>query len=114
MSDCLFCRIASGEIGGSPVYEDDELIAFNDIQPQAPVHVLIIPKRHIASVADLDADSSALMGSLVQTANRIAQERGVAERGYRLVVNCNAEGGQTVYHLHLHLLGGRSMKWPPG
>src|SRR4249919_1460328 len=111
---CLFCRIIAGEITASKVYEDDEVFAFNDINPQAPLHVLIVPKRHIATVNDLAPGDEALVGTLVRRAAAIAAENGYAERGYRTVFNCNAEAGQTVFHLHLHLLAGRALGWPPG
>ena len=112
--ECLFCRIASGEIPSSKVYEDDEVFAFNDINPQAPLHVLVIPKRHIATTNDLAAGDNALVGTLVRRAAAIAVDKGYASRGYRTVVNCNAEAGQTVFHLHVHVLAGRRMRWPPG
>ncbi|NIP16432.1 MAG: HIT domain-containing protein [Pseudomonadales bacterium] len=108
-SDCLFCKIASGEIPGDIVYEDDELLAFNDISPQAPHHVLVIPKQHVATVNDLSAEHADLLGRLVLRAQAIAGERGIQESGYRLILNCNGHGGQTVFHLHLHLLGGRQL-----
>jgi histidine triad (HIT) family protein len=111
---CLFCRIIAGEIPSSKVYEDDEVFAFNDINPQAPLHVLVVPKRHIATVNDLTRDDEGLVGILVRRAAAIAAEKGYAERGYRTVFNCNAEAGQTVFHLHLHLLAGRALGWPPG
>ncbi len=111
---CLFCRIIAGESPSSKVYEDDEVFAFNDINPQAPLHVLIVPKRHIATVNDLAPGDEALVGTLVRRAAAIAAENGYAERGYRTVFNCNAEAGQTVFHVHLHLLAGRSLGWPPG
>ena len=111
---CLFCRIIAGEIPSSKVYEDDEVFAFNDINPQAPLHVLIVPKRHIATVNDLGRGDEALVGTLVRRAAAIAAENGYAERGYRTVFNCNAEAGQTVFHVHLHLLAGRRLGWPPG
>ena len=114
MTDCLFCRIASGEIPADIVYEDDELLAFNDINPQAPTHVLVVPRRHIATLNDLTADDVGLVGRLIHRATVIAAERGHAESGYRTVFNCNAEAGQTVFHIHLHLLAGRPMTWPPG
>ncbi len=114
MADCLFCRIASGEIPGDIVYQDDHLIAFNDINPQAPTHVLIAPRRHIATLNDIDVDDADLIGRLVHCAKTVAAQRGHAERGYRTVFNCNAEAGQTVFHIHLHLLAGRPMTWPPG
>jgi histidine triad (HIT) family protein len=111
---CLFCRIVAGEIPASKVHEDADLVAFNDINPQAPLHVLIVPKRHIATTSDLKAADEALVGKLVRAAAAIAAERGYADRGYRTVFNCNAEAGQTVFHIHLHLLAGRHLGWPPG
>jgi histidine triad (HIT) family protein len=114
MSDCLFCRIITREIPASIVYEDDHLLAFNDIDPQAATHVLIVPKRHIASLSDLQPGDDQIVGEIVRRAAAIAKERGIAERGFRTVFNTNREAGQTVFHIHLHLLGGRSMGWPPG
>jgi histidine triad (HIT) family protein len=111
---CLFCRIVAGEIPAKKVYEDDDVMAFDDINPQAPMHVLVIPRRHVATVNELDHSHDALVGSMVRRAAAIAAERGYAERGYRTVFNCNAEAGQTVLHLHLHVLGGRALAWPPG
>jgi histidine triad (HIT) family protein len=111
--ECLFCRIVSGEIPSQQVYADDEVAAFEDIHPQAPVHLLIIPKTHIPTVADLTESQGALMGRLVQVANRLAKEKGLIF-GYRLVVNCQRDAGQDVFHLHVHLLGGRKFSWPPG
>jgi len=111
---CLFCRIASGEIPAAKVYEDDEVLAFNDINPQAPLHVLVIPKRHISTTNDLSTSDDGLVGTLVRRAAAIAREKGYADRGYRVVMNCNAEAGQTVFHIHLHLLAGRGLGWPPG
>jgi histidine triad (HIT) family protein len=111
---CLFCRIVAGEIPATKVYEDDDLMAFNDINPQAPMHVLVIPKTHVATVNELDRGHDALVGAMVRRAAAIAAEHGYAERGYRTVLNCNAEAGQTVFHLHLHVLGGRPLAWPPG
>ena len=111
--DCLFCKIAAGQIPARPVYEDEDLFAFADINPQAPVHILIIPRRHIASLDDSAAGDAALLGALLETAAKIARDKGLA-RGYRVVINTGADGGQTVDHLHVHLLGGRSMAWPPG
>jgi histidine triad (HIT) family protein len=108
--NCIFCKIAAHQIAGDIVYEDDELLAFNDISPQAPVHVLIIPKRHVATVNDLAEADIGLVGRIMLRGKAIAVERGVAEPGYRLIFNCNAAGGQTVYHLHLHVLGGRQMR----
>lgn len=114
MSDCLFCKIRDGEIQGDIVFENDDVLAFNDVNPQAPVHVLIIPKKHISTVNDMDAGDEAIMGKLFSVAKMIAAQQGVADDGYRLVVNCNEKAGQTVFHIHMHLLGGRSMTWPPG
>jgi histidine triad (HIT) family protein len=111
---CLFCRIVSGEIPASKVYEDADVFAFNDINPQAPLHALVIPKRHIATLNDLNGGDEAIVGKLVRTAAAIAAENRLAERGYRTVFNCNAEAGQTVFHIHLHLLAGRRLGWPPG
>jgi len=114
MSDCLFCKFVAGEIKPDLVYEDDELLAFRDINPQAPLHVLVIPKRHIATLNDLGQADAPLLGRMLLAAKRIATDEGVAEAGYRTLINCNAEAGQTVFHIHLHLLGGRPMHWPPG
>lgn len=111
---CLFCKIIAGEIPSSKVYEDDRLFAFNDINPQAPMHVLIVPKQHIATLNDLSASNDEVVGAMVRTAAAIAKERGVDGPGYRTVFNCNAQAGQTVFHIHLHVLGGRAMTWPPG
>ncbi len=114
MADCLFCKIAAREIPGDVVHEDERLVAFSDINPQAPTHVLIIPRRHISTVNDLTAGDTDLVGEMVRLASRIAADRGHAEAGYRTVFNCNAAAGQTVFHIHLHLLAGRDMTWPPG
>jgi len=114
MSDCLFCKIVSGDIQGDIVHQDDEILAFLDINPQAPTHILIIPKKHIATVNDLAEEDQQLIGKLFSDAKALAKQEGLSERGYRLVMNCNADAGQTVFHIHLHLLGGRTMKWPPG
>lgn len=114
MFDCIFCKIVAKEIPAKVVYEDDRTMAFQDIHPQAPVHLQIIPKQHIARVSELTAQTVPLVGELVLVANRLAKELGIVEPGYRLVVNCNPGAGQSVYHLHLHLLGGRPMRWPPG
>ena len=111
---CLFCRIVSGEIPASKVYEDDEVLAFNDINPQAPLHVLVIPRRHVSTTNDLSASDDGIVGTMVRRAAAIAREKGYADRGYRVVMNCNAEAGQTVFHIHLHLLAGRGLGWPPG
>jgi histidine triad (HIT) family protein len=114
MSDCLFCRIIKREIPASIVYEDDHVLAFNDINPQAPTHVLLIPKRHIASLNELQPGDDQIVGEIVRRAAAIAKDRGIGERGFRTLFNTNGEAGQTVFHLHLHLLGGRTMAWPPG
>ncbi|HEX6324120.1 MAG TPA: histidine triad nucleotide-binding protein [Vicinamibacterales bacterium] len=111
---CLFCRIAAGEIPASIVHRDDRVIAFDDINPQAPMHVLVIPTRHIATLNDLSAEDDGLVGEMVRRGAAIAAERGYSEGGYRTVFNCNAGAGQTVFHIHLHVLGGRPFGWPPG
>ena len=114
MADCLFCKIINRAIPGTIVYEDDRVLAFNDINPQAPTHVLLVPKRHISSLNDLVEQDDQIVGELVRRAAAIAAERGIAPGGYRTVFNTNRDAGQTVFHIHLHLLGGRSMQWPPG
>ena len=114
MNDCLFCKIISREIHASIVYEDDQIVAFNDINPQAPTHVLVVPKRHIATLNDLSAGDDQIVGELVRRAAAIAKAKGISKGGFRTVFNTNREAGQTVFHIHLHLLGGRSMHWPPG
>ena len=112
--DCLFCKIIAGEIPSSKVYEDDLVYAFNDISPAAPVHVLIIPKNHISSANELNEDNAAIVSHIFLVAGNIAKQLGIAENGYRIVNNCGKDGGQTVGHLHFHLLGGRNLGWPPG
>ena len=114
MSSCLFCRIIAGERPAQIVFEDDELIAINDINPQAPMHVLVMPRRHIATLNDLAAGDASLVGAMIRRAAAIARDRGFAERGYRALFNCNREAGQSVFHIHLHVLGGRRLGWPPG
>tara|TARA_B100000902_G_scaffold384055_1_gene423722 strand:- start:439 stop:783 length:345 start_codon:yes stop_codon:yes gene_type:complete len=114
MENCLFCKIIDKSISSEIVYENDSVLAFNDINPQAPVHILIIPKIHIATLNDLNEDHERLLGELVLTAGVLAKQLGISEAGYRTNFNCNEAGGQTVYHIHLHLLGGRSFSWPPG
>lgn len=114
MPDCLFCRIVAREIPASIVYEDDRMIAFNDINPQASTHVLVVPKRHIESLNALEPADDAIVGEVVRRAAAIAKERGIAAGGYRTVFNTNRDAGQTVFHIHLHLIGGRSLGWPPG
>jgi histidine triad (HIT) family protein len=114
MSDCLFCRIVRKEIPASVVYEDDRLLVLNDINPQAPLHALVIPKRHIATLNDVSAADAPLVGEMVRRATEVAREKGYAESGFRTVFNTNAEAGQTVFHIHLHVLAGRRLTWPPG
>ena len=111
---CLFCRIVAGEIPASKVHEDDRLVAFNDINPQAPMHVLIVPRTHVATLNDLGPEHDGLVGEMVRLAAALAKARGYDGRGFRTVFNCNAEAGQTVFHLHLHVIGGRHLGWPPG
>lgn len=113
-SNCLFCKILAGDIDADVVYENDDVLAFRDINPQAPVHVLIIPRRHIATINDVTDDHKNDIGALFVAASAIAQQEGFADAGYRVVMNCNEAAGQTVFHLHLHLLGGRKLGWPPG
>jgi histidine triad (HIT) family protein len=112
--ECLFCGIAKGEIPARKVHEDDDYVAFHDVNPKAPVHLLVIPRRHIATLNDLTAADNALVGGMLDLARRLAAELGIAEAGYRAVINCNAGAGQSVWHIHLHLLGGRPLAWPPG
>ena len=114
MKDCLFCKIIGGQIPGQFVHQDDQLVAIKDINPQAPLHVLIIPRRHVATLNDLSLADDALVGAMHRAAAAIAKEHGYAERGYRTVFNCNDEAGQTVFHIHLHVLAGRGLTWPPG
>lgn len=114
MNDCLFCRIVRKEIPASVVYEDEDMLVFNDINPQAPLHALVVPTRHIATLNELSAEDEALVGRMVRRAASIARERGYADRGFRTVFNTNAEAGQTVFHIHLHVLAGRGLTWPPG
>ncbi len=112
MTDCLFCKMITGEIQADVVYETEHLLAFRDINPQAPTHILLIPKQHIATLDQLD--DTALAGELLTGAQRVAEQEGLCKAGYRTVINCNTHGGQEVYHLHLHILGGRQLSWPPG
>jgi histidine triad (HIT) family protein len=114
VTDCIFCKIATKVIPAKIVYEDDSVVAFEDINPQAPVHVLVIPRKHISTSLETGEEDHALIGRMLQTANAIARERNIAGRGFRIVLNTNSEAGQTIYHIHLHLLGGRPMRWPPG
>ena len=114
MSDCLFCKIINRELPASIVYEDEHILAFNDIKAQAPTHVLVVPKRHIATLNEISANDDQIVGELVRRAAEIARERGLSAGGFRTVFNTNRDAGQTVFHIHLHLLGGRAMHWPPG
>jgi histidine triad (HIT) family protein len=114
MTDCAFCGIASKQLPAKIVYEDEQVVAFEDINPQAPVHVLVIPRKHIPTSLDIAREDHALVGHMLRTANEIARQRNIARRGFRLVMNTNQEAGQTVYHIHIHVLGGRAMHWPPG
>jgi len=113
-TDCLFCKILDGEIPADIVFESDDAIGFRDVNPQAPTHVLIIPRQHIATINDLEDGDDAIVGKLFLAAQQVAKNDGIADDGYRVAMNCNAAAGQTVFHLHLHLLGGRQMGWPPG
>lgn len=112
--DCLFCKVASGDIPAKIIYQDDMVVAFDDINPQAPQHKLVIPRKHIATLNDLQTGDTRLVGYMVQTATKLAQELSIDQEGYRMVMNCNAGAGQTVFHIHMHLLGGRTFNWPPG
>ena len=114
ITECLFCRLINRELNASIVHEDERVVAFNDINPQGPTHVLVLPRRHIASLNDLTAEDDEIVGELVRRAAMIAKSRGIAEGGYRTVFNTNRDAGQTVFHIHLHLIGGRTMHWPPG
>lgn len=114
MKECLFCKIASGEIPAKVVYSDEKVIAFEDIKPKAPIHIIIIPRAHIETIADLDTDNSRDLVDIFKVSKRIAADKNILEKGYRLVINCREDGGQDIYHMHIHLLGGRKMAWPPG
>ena len=114
MSDCLFCKISEGSVPSDKVYESDTLFAINDINPQAPTHILIIPRIHQDTLLDAEEKDHVLMGSVISVANQLAKEKGLDKSGFRLVVNCGADAGQSVFHIHFHLLGGRTMNWPPG
>ena len=114
MADCLFCKIVAGQIPAQKVHEDERCLGFLDITPQAPTHALFVPKRHVETLNDVTIEDRELLGHLVFSATRVAREKGFAEAGYRLVMNCNRDAGQTVFHVHLHLMGGRAMSWPPG
>lgn len=112
--DCLFCNIASGDTPADIVFDDPEVLVFRDIKPQAPTHLLVIPKQHIPTIDDADSKHESLLGHMVLTAKKMAEKEGIKQEGYRLVFNVNSNGGQEVYHIHLHVLGGRQMTWPPG
>lgn len=114
MSDCIFCKIAGKQIPAKIVHEDDQCVAFDDVNPQAPTHTLVIPRKHIASVVEMTEADAGLLGHLMVVGSKVAKTKGIAEGGYRFVVNTGRNGGQTVFHLHLHMLGGRPMHWPPG
>ena len=113
METCLFCKIVKRELSAKIVYEDDDSVAFEDINPKAPIHILIVPRRHLATLLDASQSDDRLLGHLLLVANDVARQKGIAERGFRLVLNCNSEGGQVVFHLHLHLLGGQRLSWRP-
>jgi len=112
--DCIFCKIVSKSIPSTIVYEDDEIMAFNDINPQAPVHAVVIPKRHIERISDLGPEDSGLISKIISAGNKIAENKKIADSGYRFVINCNKDAGQVVFHIHMHIIGGRKMGWPPG
>ena len=114
MSDCLFCKILDGDIPCDKVYENDHVIAFRDVNPQAPTHVLVIPRKHISTVNDLTSDDKNIIGEMTLAAQEVAKLEVIEDDGYRLVMNCNEGAGQTVFHIHMHVLGGRSLNWPPG
>lgn len=114
MSDCLFCGIIKGDVKGDIVYQDESVVAFKDINPKAPVHILIVPRKHVATLLDLEQEDKGLIGDVFCVASRLAENQGIAEDGFRVVVNCGAGAGQSVFHIHFHLLGGRSLTWPPG
>ena len=114
MDNCLFCKIINGEITATKIYENEHIIAFNDINPKAPVHILVIPKKHIRSINELNSSDINLAGEIILAAKKIAKDQGVDSKGFRVVFNTNDDGGQTVYHIHMHIMGGRQMQWPPG
>ncbi|HEY3382712.1 MAG TPA: histidine triad nucleotide-binding protein [Vicinamibacterales bacterium] len=114
MASCLFCRLIDHEVPATILYEDDRLVVIQDINPQAPLHVLVIPRQHVATLNDLTPAEDGLVGEMLRRAAAVARERGVADRGYRTVFNCNREAGQSVFHIHLHVIGGRPLAWPPG
>ncbi len=114
MSECIFCKIVARTIPAALVYEDEMVVAFDDVNPQAPTHTLVIPRKHVASIAELQDSDGELLGRLMLAGNKIAKLKGIADAGYRIVINTGAHGGQSVFHLHLHVLGGRHLAWPPG
>ncbi|MBT3738266.1 MAG: histidine triad nucleotide-binding protein [Candidatus Marinimicrobia bacterium] len=114
MDKCLFCKIINGDIAAKKVYENEHIIAFNDIDPKAPVHILVIPKKHIRSINELNSSDINLAGEIILAAKKIAKDQGIDSKGFRVVFNTNDDGGQTVYHIHMHIMGGRQMQWPPG
>lgn len=114
MTDCIFCKIVNKEVPTTLIYEDQNIVAFNDLYPRAPTHILIIPRKHIATLNDVAENDAHLTGQLMFTAQQLAKQQGIAEEGYRVVMNCNKGAGQAVFHIHLHLLGGRPLTWPPG
>ena len=114
MTDCLFCKIVAGDLPADIVYENDQVLAFRDISPKAPTHVLVVPRRHVATLNELTQDDAGLVGEMYLAAQQVARDEGIADSGYRTVVNCNEDAGQVVFHIHLHLFGGRPMSWPPG
>ena len=114
MEGCLFCALVAGKINANIVYQDDRIVAFRDVKPQAPVHILIIPRKHVAGVLDIEPDDHAVIGEIFQVASRLAREQGIGDSGFRVVVNSGADAGQSVFHLHYHLIGGRQMSWPSG
>ena len=114
MEKCVFCKIINGDIAAKKVYENEHIIAFNDIDPKAPVHILVIPKKHIRSINELNSSDINLAGEIILAAKKIAKDQGVDSKGFRVVFNTNDDGGQTVYHIHMHIMGGRQMQWPPG
>ena len=114
MEDCLFCNIAAGDTDTELVYEDKKIVAFEDINPQAPIHLLLVPKKHISTLTNLEDEDYKLIGHIYKIANQLAEKHGVANDGFRIVSNCKEQGGQTVLHIHFHLLGGRNLQWPPG
>jgi histidine triad (HIT) family protein len=114
MSDCLFCGIVEGRVPGDVVYRDESVVAFRDLRPQAPVHVLIVPRKHVATISDLEGNDQAVVNQIFVVIAKLAREQGIAESGFRVVINSGADAGQSVFHLHFHLLGGRHLSWPPG